>query len=74
MSVMLFSISRMSAGFVALLVGYASSAAIILQAAEGMQRARIFGKKAEDALEIFPNNEWSEALQDVIEFCINRAS
>lgn len=35
MSVMLFSISRMSAGFVALLVGYASSAAIILQAAEG---------------------------------------
>lgn len=41
---------------------------------ETMQRARIFGKKAEDALEIFPNNEWSEALQDVIEFCINRAS
>lgn len=41
---------------------------------ETMQRARIFGKKAEDALEIFPNNEWSEALQDVIEFCINRAN
>ena len=41
---------------------------------ETMQRARIFGKKAEDALEIFPNNEWSEALQDVIEFRINRAS
>lgn len=41
---------------------------------ETMQRARIFGKKAEDALEIFPTNEWSEALQDVIEFCINRAN
>jgi octaprenyl-diphosphate synthase len=41
---------------------------------ETIQRARIFGKKAEGALSIFPNNEWSEALQDVIEFCINRAS
>ena len=41
---------------------------------ETMQRARIFGKKAEDALDIFPHNEWSEALRDVIEFCIKRAS
>jgi len=41
---------------------------------ETMQRARAFGKKAEQALSIFPNNEWSEALQDVIEFCINRAN
>lgn len=34
--VMLITVSRMSAGFVAILVGYTSSAAIILQATEGV--------------------------------------
>lgn len=41
---------------------------------ETMNRARSFGEKAKTSLSHFPNNDWSEALQDVIEFCIERGN
>lgn len=41
---------------------------------ETMNRARSFGEKAKTSLSHFPNNDWSESLQDVIEFCIERGN
>lgn len=41
---------------------------------ETMNRARNYGEKAKIALQKFPNNAWSEALQDAIEFCIERGN
>lgn len=41
---------------------------------ETMKRASDYGEKAKQSLSLFPNNEWNEALQDVIQFCIERGN
>ncbi len=39
-----------------------------------MQRAITYGNQAKEALDIFPDSEWKQALLDVIEFCIKRGN
>ena len=38
------------------------------------ERARHYGTMARDALELFPASPWKVALNDVVDFCIERAS
>jgi octaprenyl-diphosphate synthase len=38
-----------------------------------IERARHYGAMARDALELFPASPWKVALNDVVDFCINRA-
>ncbi|HET6377257.1 MAG TPA: polyprenyl synthetase family protein [Methylocella sp.] len=38
-----------------------------------VERARHYGAMARDALELFPPSPWKFALNDVVDFCINRA-
>jgi octaprenyl-diphosphate synthase len=38
-----------------------------------IERARHYGAMARDALELFPASPWKSALNDVVDFCINRA-
>jgi octaprenyl-diphosphate synthase len=38
-----------------------------------IERARHYGAMARDALELFPASPWKFALNDVVDFCINRA-
>ncbi len=39
-----------------------------------IERARHFGRKAQNALSIFPNNKWKSALLEVVDFCIERSN
>ncbi len=41
---------------------------------ETMARARNFGEKARISLEIFPDNQWKDALLHVVDFCIERGN
>jgi octaprenyl-diphosphate synthase len=38
-----------------------------------IERARHYGAMARDALELFPPSEWKFALNDTVDFCIDRA-
>jgi len=38
-----------------------------------IERARHYGAMARDALELFPSSEWKFALNDTVDFCIDRA-
>ena len=38
-----------------------------------IERARHYGAMARDALQIFPDSKWRQALFDVVEFCVSRA-
>jgi len=38
-----------------------------------IERARHYGAMARDALELFPNSDWKAALNEVVDFCIDRA-
>jgi octaprenyl-diphosphate synthase len=38
-----------------------------------VERARHYGAMARDALELFPASPWKFALNDVVDFCVNRA-
>ncbi len=38
-----------------------------------IERARHYGAMARDALELFPASEWKFALNDTVDFCIDRA-
>ncbi len=38
-----------------------------------IERARHYGAMARDALELFPASEWKIALNEVVDFCIDRA-
>jgi len=37
-----------------------------------IERARHYGTMARDALELFPNSDWKAALNEVVNFCIDR--
>jgi octaprenyl-diphosphate synthase len=37
-----------------------------------IERARLYGAMARDALEIFPPSPWKQALLDVVDFCVGR--
>jgi octaprenyl-diphosphate synthase len=37
-----------------------------------IERARLYGAMARDALEIFPASAWKQALLDVVDFCVAR--
>jgi len=37
-----------------------------------IERARHYGAMARDALELFPNSDWKAALNEVVNFCIDR--
>lgn len=37
-----------------------------------VERARLYGAMARDALEIFPASAWKQALLDVVDFCVSR--
>lgn len=39
-----------------------------------VERARHYGAMARDALELFPASPWKIALNDVVDFCVNRIS
>jgi octaprenyl-diphosphate synthase len=39
---------------------------------ETVERARIYGREAQKALEVFPKSEWRSALLDAVEFSVNR--
>jgi len=39
-----------------------------------VERARHYGAMAHDALDLFPASAWKLALNDVIDFCVNRVS
>jgi octaprenyl-diphosphate synthase len=38
-----------------------------------IERARHYGAMARDALALFPNSPWKNALVEVVDFCISRA-
>jgi octaprenyl-diphosphate synthase len=38
-----------------------------------IERARHYGAMARDSLELFPSSEWKFALNDTVDFCIDRA-
>jgi len=38
-----------------------------------IERARHYGAMARDALELFPPSDWKLALNEVVDFCVNRA-
>ena len=38
-----------------------------------VERARLYGAMARDALEIFPPSVWKQALLDVVDFCVTRS-
>lgn len=39
-----------------------------------VERARHYGAMAHDALDLFPASAWKLALNDVVDFCVNRVS
>lgn len=41
--------------------------------ADTIERARHYGSIARDALAIFPDNEYREALNDIVDFCVDRS-
>ena len=41
--------------------------------ADTVERARHYGDIARDALAIFPETEWKEALLEAVDFCVSRA-
>jgi geranylgeranyl pyrophosphate synthase len=38
-----------------------------------IERARHYGAMVRDALELFPASPWKFAMNDIVDFCINRA-